>query len=102
MTTLNETLVARIETRFGQQVSRIDSNCGELTCEVSPGDIIAVATALRDDSDFSFEQLIDSQRRLAEAEVSYYRELIDFEIARENVNRESGKLLMNYNVLLQE
>lgn len=59
MTTLNETLVARIETRFGQQVSRSDSTCGELTFEVSPGDIVAVATALRDESDFGFEQLID-------------------------------------------
>lgn len=59
MTTLNETLAARIETRFGQQVSRSDSTCSELTFEVSPGDIVAVATALRDESDFGFEQLID-------------------------------------------
>ena len=59
MTTLNETLVARIETRFGQQVSRIDSTCGELTFEVSPNDIVAVSTVLRDESEFGFEQLID-------------------------------------------
>ena len=53
----------------------------------------------------TFEQLIDSQRRLAEAEVSYYRELVDYELAKETVSRESGNLLnllMNYNVLLQE
>ncbi len=54
-----ETLAARIEARFGEQVTRVPSRCGELTFEVAKDALIDVATALRDEPDFSFEQLID-------------------------------------------
>ena len=59
MTSSNETLAARIKARFGEHVSRVPSTCGELTYEVSKSDLIEVATALRDESDFQIDQLID-------------------------------------------
>ncbi len=54
-----ETLAARIDDRFAGQLTRIDSVCGELTYEVGKADLLAVATTLRDDPVFGFEQLID-------------------------------------------
>lgn len=59
MTDQYETLEARINERFGDQVTRIASNCGELTIEVAKDDLVAVATALRDEPDFGFEMLMD-------------------------------------------
>jgi NADH-quinone oxidoreductase subunit C len=52
-------LDARIDERFGDQVTRIASSCGELTIEVAKGDLIAVATALRNEPEFGFEMLMD-------------------------------------------
>ena len=49
----------RLDRRFGEQLTRIDSICGELTYELGKDDLIEVATALHDEDDFSFEQLID-------------------------------------------
>ena len=54
-----ETLAVRIDDRFAGQVTRIASTCGELAYEVGKNDLVAVATALRDDADFGFDQLID-------------------------------------------
>lgn len=48
---LQEILTAKIQTSV--------INCNELTIEVSPGDLISVATVLRDHKDLAFEQLID-------------------------------------------
>ncbi|MCH9693797.1 MAG: NADH-quinone oxidoreductase subunit C [Gammaproteobacteria bacterium] len=59
MTDRYETLAARIDARFGEQVSRIASSCRELTYEVDKDDLIAVATALRNEADFGFEMLMD-------------------------------------------
>ena len=55
----HETLAARIDSRFGDMVERVESTCRELTFVVSPGDLIEIATALRDEAEFGFEQLID-------------------------------------------
>ena len=55
----HETLAARIATRFGEKIERVESTCGELTFTVASGDLIEVATALRDEAEFGFEQLID-------------------------------------------
>lgn len=55
----HETLAARIATRFGDKTERVESTCGELTFAVASGDLIEVATALRDEAEFGFEQLID-------------------------------------------
>ncbi len=59
MTSKLETLAARIEARFGEQVTRIASGCGELTYEVGKDDLLKVAGALRDEADFGIDQLID-------------------------------------------
>jgi NADH-quinone oxidoreductase subunit C len=54
-----ETLAARIDARFGASVSRIPSNCGELSYAVVKESLLDVAKALRDETDFAFEQLMD-------------------------------------------
>ncbi|MEO1245599.1 MAG: NADH-quinone oxidoreductase subunit C [Pseudomonadota bacterium] len=59
MTTRYETLAARIEERFGGQLKRVGSNCGELTYEVDKSVLPEIATALRDESEFGFELLVD-------------------------------------------
>lgn len=55
----DETYVARMDSRFGAQVKRVESICNELTFEVNKENLVAVCTALRDEDDFGFEQLID-------------------------------------------
>jgi len=59
MTNRYETLAARIDERFGEQVTRVVSICGELTIEIEKDDLIEVATALRNESEFGFEMLMD-------------------------------------------
>ncbi len=59
MSSSHETLAARIDDRFAGQLTRIESTCGELTYELGKDDLLAVATALRDDAEFGFEQLVD-------------------------------------------
>jgi len=54
-----EQLAESISGRFAGQVTRVESRCGELTYEVAPAALVAVCTALRDEADWSFEQLID-------------------------------------------
>lgn len=59
MSDFYETLAARIEQRFGEQVKRVESRCGELTYEVGKDDLVNVGVALRDEPELAFEQLID-------------------------------------------
>jgi NADH-quinone oxidoreductase subunit C len=59
MSDFYETLAARIEQRFGEQVSRVRSRCRELTFEVAKDALKSVAMALRGEPEFCFEQLID-------------------------------------------
>ena len=59
MTDRYETLAARIDERFGEQMTRVVSICGELTYEVDKDDLHAVATALRNEGEFGFEMLVD-------------------------------------------
>lgn len=54
-----DTLATRIHERFGEQMRRVPSTCGELTYELDKDDLIAVATALRNEAAFGFEMLID-------------------------------------------
>jgi NADH-quinone oxidoreductase subunit C len=54
-----ETLAEQISARFGDAVTRVASRCDELTFDVAPGSIVAVSRALRDEPQWSFEQLID-------------------------------------------
>ena len=60
MSISHETLAARIDTRFGERVSRVASICGEVTYEVAPEDLLEIGAALRDEDDFLMEQLIDA------------------------------------------
>jgi NADH-quinone oxidoreductase subunit C len=59
MTKNHEALAARIESRFGDKTERVASTCDELTVIVAANDLIEVATALRDEAEFGFEQLMD-------------------------------------------
>ena len=59
MSNSHESLAARLDDRFAGQLKRVDSTCSELTYEVGKDDLVAVATALRDEAAFGFEQLVD-------------------------------------------
>jgi NADH-quinone oxidoreductase subunit C len=59
MTDRYETLAARIDERFGEQMIRVPSTCGELTFEVDKDDLHTVATALRNEAEYGFEMLVD-------------------------------------------
>jgi NADH-quinone oxidoreductase subunit C len=54
-----EQLAETISGRFAGLVARVESRCGELTFEVAPAAVLTVCKALRDESGWSFEQLID-------------------------------------------
>ncbi|HET9694886.1 MAG TPA: NADH-quinone oxidoreductase subunit C, partial [Steroidobacteraceae bacterium] len=54
-----ETLAEQISARFGGKVARVPSRCGELTFEVADGALVELCTALRDEPEWRFEQLID-------------------------------------------
>lgn len=54
-----EKLASRLAGRFGEQLRRVPSSCGELTYEVDKDDLVEVATALRNEGDFGFEMLMD-------------------------------------------
>ncbi len=56
---INETLAARIDARFGEKLKRIESTCGELSYQLDKDELVDVARALRDESDFQFEMLVD-------------------------------------------
>ena len=45
--------------RFGSALERVPSRCGELTFEVPASQLLVVCRALRDEPDWSFEQLVD-------------------------------------------
>ena len=59
MTNRHDTLAARVDERFGEQVTRVASTCRELTYKVDKDDLGVVATALRNEPEFGFEMLID-------------------------------------------
>lgn len=54
-----ETLATRILERFGEQMRRVPSSCGELTYELDKDNLIEIATALRNEAAFGFEMLMD-------------------------------------------
>ena len=59
MTEVYETLAARIDERFGEQMRRVPSICSELTFELDKDNLLEIATALRNEADFGFEMLMD-------------------------------------------
>jgi len=54
-----QALAARVLSRFGDQLTRVESTCGELTYELSREDLIATAQALRNEDGLQFDTLID-------------------------------------------
>ena len=52
-------LLTRLQERFGETLRDAGVAVGEVTIEITPGDLLATCTALRDEKEFSFEQLID-------------------------------------------
>ncbi|MFO1424100.1 MAG: NADH-quinone oxidoreductase subunit C [Candidatus Competibacteraceae bacterium] len=54
-----QTLVEKLQARFGDALLECKLDCGEATIEVSPTRAIQVFTALRDEPDFAFEQVMD-------------------------------------------
>lgn len=54
-----QNLSEKLKNTFGNQIKSLVVDCGEVTIEVAPGDLIAVATKLRDDAEFAFDSLID-------------------------------------------
>ena len=54
-----ETLAAELPARFGDKIARAPSRCGELTFEVAADALLEVCTALRDEPQWAFEQLVD-------------------------------------------
>jgi NADH-quinone oxidoreductase subunit C len=52
-------MAVRVEARLAGQVARRESRLGELLFDVGAADLVAVATALRDDAELRFEVLID-------------------------------------------
>ena len=59
MTEVYETLAARIDERFGEQMRRVPSICGELTFELDKDNLLEIATALRNEAEYGFEMLMD-------------------------------------------
>jgi NADH-quinone oxidoreductase subunit C len=59
MSESSETLAARIDARFGDKLTRVESGCGELTYRLHKDELIEVARALRDEPEFLFEMLVD-------------------------------------------
>lgn len=54
-----DTLQGCLQTLVGDRIANLSCHLGEVTLEVRASDYLAVATLLRDHSDFRFEQLID-------------------------------------------
>ena len=54
-----ELLSQNLEKHFGDKILSLKTALGEVTIEVAPDDYHAVMIALRDEQDFSFEELID-------------------------------------------
>src|SRR5690625_103163 len=52
-------LAGQLRARFGDTLERVICERDETTIEVAPGNLIAVATALRDEDDFRFASMID-------------------------------------------
>jgi NADH-quinone oxidoreductase subunit C len=52
-------LAERVQQRFGTQITATHVEFSELTVELPREQLLAVCSALRDESDFAFEQLID-------------------------------------------
>lgn len=54
-----QNLSEKLKQVLGSKIKTLVEDCGEITIEVAPADLVAACTKLRDDADLAFEQLID-------------------------------------------
>ncbi|MGB2971294.1 MAG: NADH-quinone oxidoreductase subunit C, partial [Candidatus Competibacter sp.] len=54
-----QTLLEKLQTRFGDALRECALNYREITIEIPPERAIEIFTALRDEADFAFEQVVD-------------------------------------------
>lgn len=54
-----ETLSQNLQTHFGDKLKSLKLSLGEITIEVTASDYLVVMTALRDEADLQFEELVD-------------------------------------------
>jgi len=54
-----QTSIEKLQTRFGDALQACKLDCNEITIEISPAQAIEIFTALRDEPDFAFEQVMD-------------------------------------------
>jgi len=59
VTDASRQLAEQLQQRFGETLQAIIDSLGEVTIEMAPDALLEVATALRDEPDFSFEILLD-------------------------------------------
>lgn len=59
MSTHQQQLADVLRSHFGGRLISVKTGFGEVTAELAPQDLIAVATELRDNDDFGFQQLVD-------------------------------------------
>ena len=59
MTDSSSRLAEQLSKHFGDSLQNVTLAVGEVTVQVAPEELLAVATALRDDEAFAFEMLID-------------------------------------------
>ncbi len=57
--THTNSLAERLVARFGDVLAHVETRLGQTTVEVAADDLVKVVTALRDEPDFDFSQLID-------------------------------------------
>ncbi|MGQ0634185.1 MAG: TolC family protein [Planctomycetaceae bacterium] len=69
---------------------------------VSAKQQLAAIKALNDPSPQTLFLVLESQRRLVEAEIQYYRSLVEYELAIKNVHFEKGSILEYNGVVLSE
>ncbi|MBK8182296.1 MAG: NADH-quinone oxidoreductase subunit C [Candidatus Competibacteraceae bacterium] len=54
-----QTLVEKLQTRFGDALQECKLDYGQITLEIAPDQAIEIFTALRDEPEFAFEQAMD-------------------------------------------
>lgn len=59
MTHSVQPLADKLQARFGEKLQQLINEFNEVTVDVAPADLLEVSSALRDENDFAFAQLID-------------------------------------------
>ena len=70
---------------------------------IAAGELLASYEAQDDNNlDIDVDHLLDSQRRLVEAEIRYYRSRAEYALALKNIHLEKGSLLQYHNLFIFE